>query len=86
MLKYVYKINKMYFILYQVLLFYFISNYYTAVLCVSKVSFLGGINKELTLGIEIELELTFLKTKGIGIDSGIDEKELEWNLELIKRN
>ena len=38
------------------------------------------------LGIGIELELTFLKTKGIGIDSGIDKKELEWNLELIKRN
>ena len=49
MFKYVYKIiNKMYFILYQVLLFYFISSYYTAVLCVSKVSFLGGIDKELT--------------------------------------
>ena len=46
--KYVYKIkNKMYFILYQVLLFYFISSYYTAVLCVSKVSFLGGIAKKL---------------------------------------
>ena len=37
-------------------------------------------------GIEIELELTFLKAKGIGIDTGIDKKELEWNLELIKRN
>ena len=49
MFKYVHKIiNKMYFILYQVLLFYFISSYYTAVLCVSKVSFLGGIDKELT--------------------------------------
>ena len=49
MFKYVYKIiNKMYFILYQVLLFYFISSYYTAVPCVSKVSFLGGIDKELT--------------------------------------
>ena len=47
--KYVYKIiNKMYFILYQVLLFYFISSCYTAVLCVSKVSFLGEIDKELT--------------------------------------
>ena len=37
----------------------------------------------------IELELTFLKhvkTKGIGIDSGIDKKELKRNLELIKRN
>ena len=52
----------MYFILYQVLLFYFISSYYTAVLCVSKVSFLGGIDKELTF---------FLKTKGL--DSGIDK-------------
>ena len=50
MFKYVYKvINKMYFILYQVLLFYFISSYYTAVPCVSKVSFLGGIDKELTI-------------------------------------
>ena len=49
MFKYVYKvISKMYFILYQVLLFYFISSYYTAVPCVSKVSFLGGIDKELT--------------------------------------
>ena len=49
MFKYVYKIiNKMYFILYQVLLFYFISSYYTAVLCVLKVSFMGGIDKELT--------------------------------------
>ena len=77
----------MYFILYQVLLFYFISSYYTAVLCVSKVSFLGGIDKEFDfLGIGIELELTFLKTKGIGIDSGIDKMELEWNLELIKSN
>ena len=37
-------------------------------------------------GIGIELELTFLKTKGIGIQSGIDKKELEWNLELIKSN
>ena len=35
---------------------------------------------------KIELELTFFNTKGIGIDSGIDKKELEWNLELIKRN
>ena len=35
---------------------------------------------------KIELELTFLNTKGIGINSGIDKKELEWNLELIKRN
>ena len=34
----------------------------------------------------IELELTFLKTKGIGINSGIDKRELEWNVELIKRN
>ena len=49
MFKYVYKIiNQMYFILYQVLLFYFISSYYTAVLCVSKVSFLDGVDKELT--------------------------------------
>ena len=49
MFKYVYKmINEMYFILYQVLLFYFISSCYTAVLCVSKVSFIGGIDKELT--------------------------------------
>ena len=49
MFKYVYKkINKMYFILYQVLLFLFMSSYYTAVLCVSKGSFLGGIDKELT--------------------------------------
>ena len=49
MFKYVYKIiNKMYFILYQVLLFYFISSYYTAVPCVYKISFLGGIDKELT--------------------------------------
>ena len=49
MFKYVYKIiNNKYFILYQVLLFYFISSHYTAVLCVSKVSFLGGIDKELT--------------------------------------
>ena len=48
MFKYVYKIiNKMYFILYQVLLFYCISSYYTAVPCVSKVSLLGGIDKEL---------------------------------------
>ena len=48
-IKYVYKIiNQMYFILYQVLLFYFISSYYTAVLCVSKVSFLVGIDKELS--------------------------------------
>ena len=46
----------MYFILYQVLLFYFISSYYTAVLCVSKVSFLGGIDKELTF---YELELNW---------------------------
>ena len=30
------------------------------------------------------MELTFLKTKGIGIDSRIDKKELEWNLELLK--
>ena len=59
------------------------SSYYTAVLFVLKVSFLGGID---FLGIGIELELTFLNTKGIGIDSGIDKKELEWNLELIKRN
>ena len=49
MFKYVYKkITKVYFILYQVLLFLFMSSYYTAVLCVSKVSFLGGIDKELT--------------------------------------
>ena len=49
MFKYAYKIiNKMYFILYQVLLFHFISSYYTAAPCVSKVSFLGGIDKELT--------------------------------------
>ena len=49
MFVYVYKIiNNIYFILYQVLLFYFISSYYTAVLCVSEVSFLGGIDKELT--------------------------------------
>ena len=49
MFKYVYKIiNKMYFILYQVLLFFFMSSYYTAVLFVSSVSFLGGIDKELT--------------------------------------
>ena len=49
MFKYAYKIiDKMYLILYQVLLFYFKSSYYTAVLCVSKVSFLGGIDKELT--------------------------------------
>ena len=57
MFKYVYKmINVMYFILYQVLLFYFISSYYTAVLCVSKVSFIGGIDKELTY---YELELNW---------------------------
>ena len=62
----------MYFILYQVLLFYFISSYYTAVLCLSKVSFLCGIDKELTF---YELELTFLKPK-----------ELELTQELINRN
>ena len=49
MFKYVYKIiNKMYFILYQVLLSGVMSSYYTAVLFVLKVSFLGGIAKELT--------------------------------------
>ena len=49
MFKYVYKIiNRTYIILYQVLLIYVISSYYTAVLCISKVSFLGGIDKELT--------------------------------------
>ena len=64
------------------LLFHFISSYYTDVLCVSKVSLLGGIEKELNFK---ELELTFLKTKGIGNDSGIDKKELEWNLELLKK-
>ena len=57
------------------------SSDYTAVLFVLKVSFLGGIY---FLGIGIELELTVFNTKGIGIDSGIDKKELEWNLELIK--
>ena len=59
------------------------SSYYTAVLFVLKVSFLGGIDFS---GIGIELELIFLNTKGIGIDSGMDKKEFEWNLELIKRN
>ena len=55
--KFVYKIiNKMYFILYQVLLFHFISSYHTDVLCVSKVSLLGGIGKELTIK---ELELNW---------------------------
>ena len=43
----------MYFILYQVLLFHFISSYYTDVLCVSL---LGGIDKELTFK---ELELNW---------------------------
>ena len=57
MFKYVYKIiNKKYFILYQVLLFHFISSYYTDVQCVSKVSLLGGIDKELTFK---ELELNW---------------------------
>ena len=41
-------INKMYFNLYQVLLFHFISSYYTDVLCVSKVSLLGEIDKKLS--------------------------------------
>ena len=50
------------------------SSYYTAVLFVLKVSFLGGID---FLGIGIELELIFLNTKGIGIDSGMDKKEFE---------
>ena len=45
----------MYFILYQVLLFHFISSN-TDVLCVSKVSFMGGIDKELTFK---ELELNW---------------------------
>ena len=76
----------MYFILYQVLLFYWISSYYTAVPCVSKSHSWVELIRNWFLGIGIELELTFLKTKGIGIDSGIDKKELEWNLELIKRN
>ena len=49
MFKYVYKIiNKMYFILYQVLLFFLMLSYYTAFRFVLKISFLGGIDKELT--------------------------------------
>ena len=39
----------MYFILYQVLFFlFYIMCHYTAILRVSKISFLGGIEKELT--------------------------------------
>ena len=86
MFKFVYKIiNKMYFILYQVLLFY-IKLLYSCSMCIKLLILWWnwwGID---FLGIGIELELTFLKTKGIGIDSGIDKKELEWNLELIKKN
>ena len=57
--KYVYKIiNKIYFIYIRCYYFFFISSYYrpTAVLCVSKVSFLGGIDEELTFK---ELELNW---------------------------
>ena len=76
----------MYFTLYHALLFY-IKCYYTAVLSVSNILLLGGIDEELTfLGNGIELELIFLETKGIGIDLGIDKKELERNLEMRKRN
>ena len=48
MFKYVYKIiNKMIFFISGVIIFV-MSSYYTAVLFVLKVTFLGGIDKELT--------------------------------------
>ena len=51
MLKYFYKIiHTMYFILYQVIRFiilFYIKCHYTAVLWVTKISFPGGIDKEL---------------------------------------
>ena len=42
-------------------------------------SLILGWNRSVIDFLGIELELTFLKNKGIGIDSGIDKKELEWN-------
>ena len=69
----------MYFILHQVLSFFYVKLLYSCSMCIKSL-ILGwnwlGID---FLGIGIELELIFLKTKGIGIDSGVDEKELEWN-------
>ena len=58
------------------LLFHFISSYYTDVLCVLKVSLLAGIDKELTFK-ELELNWNWLFLK---------PKELELTQELIKRN